>query len=35
MVLKKMMDELRGKKDAMIDQRNELKEKYRGMSDMD
>lgn len=33
--MKKMMDELRGKKDAMIEQRNLLKEKYHNMSDMD
>jgi len=30
-----MMDELRGKKEGLISQRNELKEKYKGMDDYD
>jgi len=35
MVLKQMMDELRGKRDGMIAERAELKEKYTAMGDYD
>ena len=33
--MKKMMDELKGKKDALISKRNDLKEKYTGMNEYD